>query len=86
MRAHEIMDYIDLDRISQETLRELIDVFDRASLGPIDLAALEAQYGQAAADVELAQARAELAKTRAETEKQKASAARDRAEAARDST
>lgn len=78
MRAHEIFAYLDLDRVSNELLAQLQDVFDRELKRPIDLQAIEVQYGQASADVELQQARAELAKTSAEAEKLRAAAAKDR--------
>ena len=79
MRAHEILGYIDFDRISSDLLRQLQDVFDRELKRPVDLVALGLQYGHAAADLEVEQAKAELAKTQAETERLQAAAAKERA-------
>lgn len=77
MRAREFSAYLDLDRISADLLRQLQDVFDRELKRPLDLVALGLQYGHAAADLEVEQAKAELAKTRAETERLQAAATKD---------
>ncbi|WP_156647868.1 hypothetical protein [Methylobacterium sp. Leaf87] len=86
MRIKEILPYINLDKISDETLSELCDHLDRMGGQRRTSASLEAQYGDANADalsdLEVEQARLDLDQTRADVERSRAQAVVDLADAA----
>lgn len=81
MRIREILPYVDIDKMTVRTLRDLCDALDRMSAGTSREQQLHVQYGDEEADIGIEQARLDLEHTRAEVEGLRAEAAKDYAAA-----
>jgi hypothetical protein len=85
MRIHEIIPYIDAEKMTAKTF---IDIWSRLERmqgpeGTDDVSALELQYGDPLYDIEVEQARLNLEQTKAEIARLRAEATSDLADAAR---
>lgn len=84
VRIQDLIPYVDLEKITDETLADLCDAIERSGGITGTPERLEAQYGDELGDIAIQQARMELRRTRAEMAKLSAEATKLRAEATDD--
>lgn len=80
MRLKDILPYMDLDKLSAESWRDIYAALSRMDGCLASSSSLEAQYGDPLGDLEIAQAYLELEQTRADIEHSRAQAASELAD------
>lgn len=81
MNIRDIIPYINLDKITVDTLRDIEDALDRMSSPTPRSEQLQIQYGDEEEEIRIEQARLDLEQTRAEIDRTRAEAVKDLATA-----